>query len=131
MPPDAIPGPHGGWLIPPKLGEVRNPSGMTGEAMRARKLAQEHSPEAVEKIVQLMRHGKDERTQLVAATQITKIAGLEPGNKPKSGGSDQRPTMDISRFTPAELEQLRQLLLSAASRQAKQVAEAGAQGDGT
>lgn len=59
--------------MPFKKGESGNPGGrakLTPEARAARDMAREHSTEAVEKLIELMRSAADERVQKSAADSI-------------------------------------------------------------
>lgn len=68
-----------------KPGQSGNPLGRRLENNPARQLARQHGPEAIEKLVELMRHSRDEKVQCVAA-----MALLDRGyGKPKPVVEDE------------------------------------------
>src|SRR5690242_15376580 len=97
-------------LIPWKPGQSGNPHGPRKGApyFEALRLAREAGPEAIRKLIELMRTSKDERVVAVACNSL-----LDRGyGKPRDINPDELregPTVDISRLT----EEQKQALLAA------------------
>lgn len=80
---------HAGMMQPWKPGQSGNPGGRAKLAVTITQLARDRGPEAIEKLVHLMRTSPDERIQYMAAVHL-----LDRGfGKPKEipDGSENKP----------------------------------------
>jgi hypothetical protein len=91
-------------------GQSGNPSGMGGEYQRCRKLCREASASAAEEIIRLYQHSDDDRVRFMAAQWTFEQAwGKAPQYDPNAD-PETRPNFDVSRLTPEQRQQLRELL---------------------
>jgi hypothetical protein len=61
-----------------KPGQSGNPSGRGGLYHEARRLAAEASPEAMKRLIELMKNAEDERVAFMACTAILDRSGVKP-----------------------------------------------------
>lgn len=96
-------------------GQSGNPNGKSGLYQQCQKLAREHSPQAIEKLVELM-NCDDPRVQTVAANSILDRAWGKPKEYDPRAEEPEAMPIDPSQFTPKQRAMVRrvlELLLSA------------------
>ena len=80
---------HAGMMQPWKPGQSGNPAGKTKAVWRMTDLAREKGPEAIQKLVDLMRNSPDDRVQYMAATHLLDRGFGKP--KQQDENSENRP----------------------------------------
>jgi len=91
-------------------GQSGNPSGRGGEYQRCRALCREASAAAAEEIIRLYQQSDDDRVRFMAAQWTFEQAwGKAPQYDPNAD-PEIRPRLDVSRLTPEQRQQLREIL---------------------
>ena len=87
--------------MPFKKGQSGNPGGRPKTAEKVRLLAQEHSPEAIETLVKIMRNGKPDAARVMAADKILdRACGRAP--QAHTGGDGEEPIIVRIVYPPRE-----------------------------
>jgi hypothetical protein len=104
-PPGMIVPRHGGGLLKPiKKGEARNPGGKGGLWQETQRYCREKSPEAAQKLHELM-SSDDERVALMAADKLmTWARGKPPDYDPATDRSP--PRFDLSKLTQGLINEM-------------------------
>jgi hypothetical protein len=109
IPEGAIPaaGNTGGWIKPWQKGQSGNPTGVSGEYFRVRKICADRSMDATRTLLQLMDdQDADQRVRYMAAMAI-----IERGiGKPRDHSADGESVMDLTKLSEGERRTLLELM---------------------
>ena len=115
LPPNAVPQPHGGYLVPARPGDRINPSGGHGGLYReAQRICREATPAASRAMVELL-NDPDSRIRLMAADKIWERGFGKPRDY-NPADDKGRMVLDASKLTDHQLEVMRQVMNSDAFR---------------
>jgi hypothetical protein len=116
---------NGGWLKPFQPGQTGNPSGRSKRFYEVQVAAREASPQALQKLVELMA-SDDERVAIIAANSVLDRAFGKPKEQKTDDNQQVRP--NLSALAPDMLAQLRSIMsVLAGQADAAPSAEAKAQ----
>jgi hypothetical protein len=119
LPPGAILGRNGGILRPWQPGQRGNPENKRpDDYLACQKACRERSPEAVEKVSELMRTSSDERVQYMAATWIVERAFGKAKEYDPNAAREAGASLDVATLTREELDVLLEITRRGAVRQA-------------
>lgn len=90
---------HGrGLLKPVQKGQVLNPTGKSGVYLQCQQLAREHSVEAVQRLVELMRSKDDDRVAFMAVSALLDRAWGKP-KEMKPEETNTQTAVDLSKLS--------------------------------
>jgi hypothetical protein len=96
-----------------RKGESGNPSGRSGEYQRCQAICRGASQEAAEEVIRLCRHSNDDRVRLLAAQWIYERAWGKAPESDTGEADEDRPSLDVSKLSPEQRDQLRGILATA------------------